>query len=280
MGSPDKKLPAPPAENEDVGEPPSYAQANLPNTPRRPAAVASSSAAPAFRTQFACLTLNQHDLLRCINFPANDVHIIRQVLQTIWPRGLQAEGPYGPAREFKLNGYPWAYSAHGDDDARYLMLRLFETLYNRGWVISAAVDMSKKEADKDSLIFRHQAPVPPECHWLSISFDSWSKLKVIGAPSAELAQALVQTFGGAVSESELANGRLKIKFHGTPWLASGVETVTSRLMLLGMLQTLEAFGYTVYTSIDMINGREGSETDVLIVHKQRDWQPGMPIWHR
>ncbi len=47
-----------------------------------------------------------------------------------------------------------------------------------------------------------------------------------------------------------------------------------------MLQTLEEFGYSVYSSIDQVDGQDGSETDVLVVHRQKDWAPGMPVRHR
>jgi hypothetical protein len=129
-------------------------------------------------------------------------------------------------------------------------------------------------------MFRSQNPAPPECHWLAISFDNLDKLKIVGDIQRDLAQAVIQTFDSELSGHELVQGRLLLKFHGKPWFPNGTDTVETRLWVLGLLQTLETYGYTVYSSIDMSNGPNGSETDVIFVHKQKDWQPGMPIWHR
>ncbi len=96
----------------------------------------------------------------------------------------------------------------------------------------------------------------------------------------ELAAALVRTLGPEVLQHEHTPTRVKIKLQGQAWLPVGEKTVDSRILLLGMFQTLEEFGYSVYASIDQENGTDGSETDVLIVQRRKDWRPGMPIWHR
>ena len=62
-------------------------------------------------------------------------------------------------------------------------------------------------------------------------------------------------------------------------MPSGEETVATRLMLLSLLESLEECGFTVYAAIDIQSSTE-QETDVLICHRQKDWTPGAPIWHR
>jgi len=132
----------------------------------------------------------------------------------------------------------------------------------------------------DSLIFRYQSPPPPPCEWLSISFDRSDRLRISDPPSSDLAATVVSAFGQTVSKEERKPGYFEIKFHGYPWYPSGEETVKTRMMVVRLLEVLESFGYTLYASIDQTNGPEGEESDVLVVHKQKKWVPGMPIWHR
>ena len=120
----------------------------------------------------------------------------------------------------------------------------------------------------------------PACDWLSISFDAWSKIKIVGRVPPELAGALVQSLGPEVLQHESTPTRVKIKLQGNAWLPVGEKTVGLRILVLGMFQTLEEFGYSVYASIDQENGPDSLETDVLVVRRRKDWQPGMPICHR
>ena len=161
-----------------------------------------------------------------------------------------------------------------------MVQRLLEALFNMGWVLQAAVDISRKQFDKDSLVFRKQNPAPPPCEWISVSFDRNDRLKIVEAPPRDVADAVVRTFGSAVSRYEVSPMCLEIKFHGTPWYPSGEDAVGTRRMLLCLLETLENFGFSLYASVDQTNGSEGSETDVLVFHRQKDWVPGAPIFHR
>jgi hypothetical protein len=103
---------------------------------------------PAFITQFACVTLNMNDRVRFINFPPAEVAAIQGIIQRSWPLGIKELRPYGQSQEFRLHGLPWAGRHHGDDKARELLLRILEGLYDRGWVLQAAIDISKKSLDK------------------------------------------------------------------------------------------------------------------------------------
>lgn len=119
-----------------------------------------SQAAP-FRTRFACVTLNQSDRIRFINFPSDDVTALKGVISTTWPKGIQDFRKYGQSDEFKLRGYPWGYDSRGDDRSRRLVRRMLETLFDRGWVLQAAIDLSKKELDKGQYLTFRLCSYPP-----------------------------------------------------------------------------------------------------------------------
>jgi hypothetical protein len=105
-------------------------------------------------------------------------------------------------------------------------------------------------------------------------------LKIVGPPPADLASAIIEEFRPTLTKHEMDGSRLKLKFMGYPWHPSAEETVKTRIMLLKLLACLERFGFSVYSSIDAENGHDGEETDVLICHRQRNWVPGAPVWHR
>lgn len=86
------------------------------------------------------------DRLRFINFTAQESSALRGVLGSVWP--IQEVRAYGGADEIKFKGYPWQEKYNGEDNARRLIRRMLEALYDMGWVLQAAVDVSKKEMDK------------------------------------------------------------------------------------------------------------------------------------
>lgn len=260
----------------DILEPPLAAQAP-PSFKESQAAAASAS---TFQTAFACVTLNMLDRIRLIDFPVSDVLAIQELVKTNWAPGVKAVENYGDARQIRMHGSPWSASYNGNDDARVLILRILERLYDLGWVMQASIDLVRKDVDKDTLVMRRQTPPPPPCDWLCVSFDTIDRLKIVGGPPRDLSDAIIELFRGRLRSEEVTPERLKIKFSSAVWVPQGEDTVTTRRLLLQLIQKLEEFGFTIYASLDMSNGREGRETDVMIVQRQRNWVPGAPIFHR
>jgi hypothetical protein len=91
---------------------------------------------------------------------------------------------------------------------------------------------------------------------------------------------VISALGTSVSSHEMTETRLEIKLHGTPWWPSGENTVATRVMVLKLLEVLEAFGFSLYTSLDHQTSSDGYEADLLIAHRQKDWVPGAPVFHR
>ncbi|CAH0027539.1 unnamed protein product [Clonostachys rhizophaga] len=104
----------------------------------------------AFRTQLACVTLNLGDCVRFIRFPPEVVGTMQGVINTTWPKGIQAVRDYAGSREFKLHGYPWRPHYKGNDDSRQLVLKIIEALHDIGWVLHAAADLSKKQTAREA----------------------------------------------------------------------------------------------------------------------------------
>lgn len=124
--------------SEGLAPPPSFQEAT--------ASAGSSQDASSFQTRFACVTLNMSDRIRFINFNARETSALRGVLGSVWP--IQDVRAYGGADEIKFKGYPWQEKVNGNDEARRLVRRMLEALYDMGWVLQGAVDASRKELDK------------------------------------------------------------------------------------------------------------------------------------
>lgn len=109
-------------------------------------------------------------------------------------------------------------------------------------------------------------------------------MKFVDAPPPDLSEAFVAAFKADSGlarvknhEVETRTGRLKLIFHGCPWYSKDDDTVRLRMSLLALLEVLESFGFSLYGSFHQV--QSNWEPDVLVVHRQKSWVPGMPVFH-
>jgi hypothetical protein len=79
-------------------------------------------------------------------------------------------------------------------------MSVLSALHHHGWYLLTSTDISKKQQDKDSLIFQLGVP-PAPTSFFAVSFNEWDKLRLIGAPP-ELISAVQQTLGASSIQSE------------------------------------------------------------------------------
>lgn len=166
------------------------------------------------------------------------------------------------------------------------MRGIFAYLFSIGWILHASTDISKKEFDKDTLIFRKQQTPPPESEWISISFNQRDRLRLIGANTELIAsfRELLKSMRLLQEEfwKDKYNNAWEFKINGYPWYAMGEETVKTRLLVLRMVETLETHGWSLYSSLDQSNGHgeNTSEADSWFCVRDKQWVPGMAVFHR
>lgn len=188
--------------------------------------------------------------------------------------------------EFKVHGNPWYGQTDDAITSRHLIKGILAHLFRIGWILHASTDVSKKEFDKDTLFFRKQETPPPASQWISITFNQSDRLRLISAD-----QALIGDVRNLLSSLNLlqqdkgwkdqALGAWEFKIRGCPWMASGEETMTTRFLLLKMIECLETHGWSLYASVDQSTGGENvSETDSWYCVKDKNWVPGMAVFHR
>lgn len=180
-----------------------------------------------------------------------------------------------------MYGHPWR--GWGDEaiDATRLICAILETLHGQGWVLMLNTDISNKNSDKDTLLFRHQVPSPAECDWCCIMFSKMNRIQFVDA-SPEVHTSLITKLGPSrvQSHSPHSRGVYVLKLNGSPWCANGTETMEVRALLLVLLEVLEIEGWTVYASVDQKNGSKNfSETDTWHCCRPKGWARGAPVYH-
>ncbi|CAF1102777.1 unnamed protein product [Rotaria sordida] len=223
----------------------------------------------------ACLTLNRTDRLRLIRFPTTIISVVRQAILSSWHRGLQNEKHYAGAYQFKLYGNPWLGQGREAVD-----MSVLSALHHHGWYLVMATDVSKKQEDKDLLIFR--AGIPPQpTSFFAVSFNERNKLRLIGAPY-KVISAVQETIGTSRIQYEdwiYSETAYQFKLYvtllflfsdphkfvtcrcGYPWTADGYETVTSRMIILDLLDCFTSLGWQLHASINMSTSYDGCHTD-------------------
>ncbi|TAQ86119.1 hypothetical protein B7494_g5551 [Chlorociboria aeruginascens] len=236
----------------------------------------------SFQTSFASISLHASDRIRLLQFPVSEVSGIRDVIRRHWPQGIQKEQMYAESYEFKLHGYPWVGQGGDAIPSRIVMRELLAYLFTQGWILHATSDVSKNEADKDMIMFRKQQSPPPSSEWIAISFNINDRMRLIGAPQDLIAavRGLLQQMGLLQSEQwkEQKYNAWEFKINGYPWIATGEATMSTRLLLLRMLEVLETKGWSLYASIDQ--SITSSDTETWFCVKDMNWVPGSAVFHR
>jgi hypothetical protein len=211
---------------------------------------------PRYPTHFASLSLHMNDRLRALQFPDEIIRDMRGVILNSWRLGIQGERIYAGSHEFKLRGNPWLGQSADARNSSVLMREILAFLFANGWSLEASVDISRKQTDKDMLVFRKHEILPPRGLWAAISFNNSDLMRFNGPEGQEevvpalrhlLQEMRVLQSEGLKSDSEQS---WEFKLRGYPWLAIGEETMQTRLLMLRMLETLESLGWRLYASID------------------------------
>ena len=126
------------------------------------------------------ISFNSYDLLRLIGPPESMVSAVRDTIQSHWLKGIQKESRYAESWEFKLKGTPWWASGDEAVESRFLVLKLMEALQAYGWSPVSAIDSSRKESDKSSILLRQSQP--RQSPFFCISLNETDKLRLINAP--------------------------------------------------------------------------------------------------
>ena len=168
------------------------------------------------RPNFASISLCRKDRLRLIDCK-DEADAIRQAIQQN-NYHIQEESMREHHAKFKLRGTPWHCSGMDAIRARQLVSRISEVMLQRGWALTDALDISKRDDDKSMLLFRRCDPT--FARFSCFALTSTNHLTLIDFPSGDLAilkNCLTQNYLPGLKELESTDtGILKATLLGSP----------------------------------------------------------------
>jgi hypothetical protein len=199
------------------------------------------------------------------------------VILASWPPGIKTSGPSSDAYDYRVKGRPFGGYGVEQETVRGIRLlrHLFDFFHGRSWELIAPVLCSTRYTAKDTLIFR-QGPatsaflveprLSPAVEWLALA-PMWSKklrvvydfmgprLDHIGVLLTNIKRTLQAL--SAFDKGEWSYDSFEFKLQGEPWYTwAEEEAVKTRIMLMRLLETMEAHGWRHHVAICQHTGQE------------------------
>lgn len=195
-----------------------------------------------------CIALIEYDKILVIGASSTVIACIEDTIKKAWSKGVQSEKT-GESFQFKLKGNPWIGNLDEFVPARRLLVALFQTLLANGWRFFFSTYLSQT-SNRLSLLFMSTPPI--NIPHFAISFNESDKIRFIDAPSdlySKLKEAVSKYWKQGIQDEKDFYGSKELKLKGKPWFP--VEAVQARILILGLMETLQSFGWEVVASIDI-----------------------------
>jgi hypothetical protein len=152
------------------------------------------------------------------------------------------------------------------------MREILGYIFSVGWIVHAS--------NNDTLIFRQQQTSPPDCDWMSITFNRLDRLWLIGASTELIAsfRGMLKSMGLLQDESwkEEENNAWEFKIKGSPWSFLNEDMVKGGLLQLRMVETLATHGWSLYSNT-RLQSSVTSFSNGWFCMKDKQWTPRMTI---
>ena len=220
--------------------------------------------------EFCTISLNRDDRMRLIQVKADVINRIRQVIESVWaPATIQKEKEWYGSWEFKLLGIPWHSSSYHSIKARYLVLKVMETMREMGWHVIAAINMSRRGGSKSVLFFQKAQPRIDSICCLALADKDKFRLINMKPDMEELFKRTVLSRWGEGYESEkekkLTFGKVwQMKLFCEPW-HGGIrnDTMHAKSIICHVIEEFHKKGWRLYVCGDVSS--EWIEKDDTVV---------------
>lgn len=222
---------------------------------------------------FLIVALSSYDSLMILNAPTDLHQLFKDAVERTWPSGIQKWTYENEVWLIKLKGYPWNPDGEDTVYSRALLQTIITDLFPRQWKLYGN---SNLKSAANTFFFEHDPNMPPgqpSPQQFTISFNSYDLLRMIAAPDSIVSAVrdIIQNtwLKGIQKESRYA-GSWEFKLKGTPWWASGTEAVESRFLVLKVMESLQAYGWSPVTAID--SSRKDSDKSALLFRQSQPRQ--------
>ena len=222
---------------------------------------------------FVVVGLSSTDTLMILNAPAELHQTFKDIVDKSWPFGIQRWSYENFVLFIKLKGTPWHPDGEETVHSRVLLQMLVTDLYVRQWRLYGN---SNLKSGTNTFFFEHDPsialgqPCPPH---FTISLNKYDTLRLIGIPDSltSAVRDVIQTnWPRGIQEESRYSLSWQFKLRGNPWWASGEEAVISRYLILKIIEAMQAYGWSIVTSID--SSRKLSDKSSLLFRQSQPRQ--------
>lgn len=232
---------------------------------------------PSSPSTYATLSFHKSNTLRLLNFPQDLTSALEPLLIASWPPGLESHAAFNQSYEYKFRDSPFGtYRRQRHVGGIRLLRDVLAFLYTHGWEIVTTVLCSHRYTAKDTLIFRRRvAPMlPAAVEWLGLAPMGTRSLSVVYDASGVRLSGPVVDGGhdhlgvlimairkmleerGCFEKGDWSHDSFEFELKGKPWRSRGEESVKMRIMLMQLLETMEAHGWRLYTTVVQRTGTD------------------------
>jgi len=208
---------------------------------------------PGSNAQFSSIILCQKNRLRLVDCKEEN-QCVRQAIANSGFR-IKDESEREHHAKIKVNGSPWHCSGADAVQARQLVAQIGEAMLQRGWALTDAIDISRREDDKSMLLFRRC--VPTTASFSCICLTSTDHIRLVNFSRGDeevLKTCIMQNYLPGVSQKVDASGTegnsMKFNLIGSPWSSHG-GGLHARSLLVHLFAAAINLGFQIVASADV-----------------------------
>ena len=207
---------------------------------------------PGSSAQFSSISLCQRNRLRLVDCK-EESQCVRQAIANSGFR-IVDESEKEHHAKMRLNGSPWHCSGSEAVQARQLVARISEAMLQRGWALTDAIDISRREDDKSMLLF--QRCVPTTASFSCICLTCTDHLRLINFSPGDqevLKTCIMDNYLPGVCvyhASDIESNTLKFDLSGSPWSNQGAG-LHARSLLVQLFAAAIDLGFQIVASADV-----------------------------
>merc|ERR1712088_988934 len=207
---------------------------------------------PGSNAQFSSISLCQKNRLRLVDCK-EESQCVRQAIVNSGFR-IDDESLKEHHAKMRLNGSPWHCSGVKAVQARQLVARISEAMLQRGWALTDAIDISRREDDKSMLLFRRC--VPTTASFSCICLTSTEHLRLVNFSPGDqevLKTCIMENYLPGVARVDTSGGEgnsMKFDLVGSPWdnHSGGLH---GRSLLVHLFAAAVNLGFQIAASADV-----------------------------
>uniref|UniRef100_A0A914WAG5 Uncharacterized protein n=1 Tax=Plectus sambesii TaxID=2011161 RepID=A0A914WAG5_9BILA len=212
---------------------------------------------PPANFPYFSLTFRIDDNIKLIDCDDKCLSLIRQVVKSNWPNGIQSQSNDHGAFEIRFRGRPFCVAGSKADAlaSKRMCCALLSSLQTAGWELYVNSDLSRN-ADLTTWFFQRNPALigkqlPTVGGIICLSLSSHDKLQLINAPTV-LHNELLQCVGPLLQSHEVHGSDFEVKLVGYPWSsASFEEGVSARQLLLNTIRKFDSHNFRFYGTANL-----------------------------